>query len=375
VYNNNRILNKFSLKIKTTNQMTIVLILLIVILGYWLSGFLPGRPIKPKRNRWHAWGPFGQIWGFIDGDKKSFLPKSMPWPFNKVFFTLTYTQFVEDEKNEAHEKNSADGKKISSYKASNISGIKKQVRTVNEEITRMRKTEIHPFIIKVTLPKTGGTFYLVFTVKIQIKNPMKMIRMEEFLVFVGNQLNDAVFPWAVQLEKTIVEANSTLPIEQVADTVIDALLGLKIDTDESIMIGSKTLKEYMNIVIKEYGGVIPDFSLDVGYDEEIKKILELRNKQKLEDENRKNEEKISLTKDVTRARDKKDGLLKIELEKKELDDVIIPKLEAQGSSQAQANKAWGEGGLGTLFIGEQKPNILIEPTPNTKQKGGGNATT
>lgn len=204
---------------------------------------------------------------------------------------------------------------------------------------------------------------------------MKMIRMEEFLVFVGNQLNDAVFPWAVQLEKTIVEANSMIPIEQVADTVIDALLGLKIDTDESIMIGSKTLKEYMNIVVKEYGGVIPDFSLDVGYDEEIKKILDLRNKQKLEDENRKNEEKISLTKDVTRARDKKDGLLKIELEKKELDDVTAPKLKALGESQAQANKAWGEGGLGTLFIGEQKPNILIEPTPNTKQKGGGNVST
>lgn len=356
--------------------MTIVLILLIVILGYWLSGFLPGRPIKPKRNRWHAWGPFGQIWGFIDGDKKSFLPKSMPWPFNKVFFTLTYTQFVEDGKLDARDdEKSADGKKISYYKASNISGIKKQVRTVNEEITRMRKTEIHPFIVKVTLPKTGGTFYLVFTVKIQIKNPIKMIRMEEFLVFVGNQLNDAVFPWAVQLEKTIVEANAMVPIEQVTDTVIDALLGLKIDTDESIMIGSKTLKGYMNIVVKEYGGVIPDFSLDVGYDEEIKKILDLRNKQKLEAENRKNEEKISLTRDVTRARDKKDGLQKIELEKKELDDVIIPKLEAQGSSQAQANKAWGEGGLGTLFIGEQKPNILIEPTPNTKQKGGGNATT
>lgn len=375
MYNITKSLNKFFFKNKKLQTMIPTLICLIAILLYWLSGFLPGRSISPKRNRWHAWGPFGQIWGFIDGDKKSFLPKSMPPPFNKVFLTLTYNQFVENGRLDAYTEKSADGKTIQYHAASNIFGIKKQVRSVTEEITRIRKTEIHPYIIKVTLPKTGGTFYLVFTIKIKMKNPMKTLKMEEFLLFVGNQLNDAVFPWAVELEKSIVERNSNLPIEKVTDSVIDALLGLKIDNDDSILIGDQNLKTYMNRVIKEYGGFIPDFSLDVGYDEEIKKILEFRNKQKQEEEQRKLQEKTNLTRNKVREREKSDQLQIIKLEQKKLEDVTIPLIKAQADANAKSNKAWGQGGLGTLMIGEQKPGVLIQPTPNTKKQGGTDATT
>ncbi len=353
--------------------MTTILFFLIAVLLYWLSGFLPGRPIKPKLNRWHAWGPFGQIWGFINGDKRSLLPKSMPWPFNKVFFTLTYNQFFDDGIVTAHEEKSADGKKIYYHAAGpTIYGIKKQVRTVTEEVTRIRKTEIHPYVIRVTLPKTGGTFYLVFTVKIRMKNPMKMLKMEEFLVFVGNQLNDAVFPWAVELEKTIASTNATLPPDEVVNTIIDHMIGLKIDTDDSIMIGSKTLKEYMNIVVNEYGGVIPDFSLDVGYDEEIKKILDFRNQQKIEAENALLEQKKSKTRSIVRDREKLDELQIIELDKKELDDVTIPELNAQGAASAVANGAWK---VGTLVLGETKTSLILPQTPRKPQKGGTNVTT
>lgn len=362
--------------------MIVLIIIPSILLIWWISGF--ARAINPKRNRWHAWGPFGQIWGFIDGDKKSLLPKSLPWPFNKVFFTLTYTQFVEDGNLIARNtEKSTDGKTIFYRAAQEIKGVKKPVRVVTEEVTRIRKTEIHPYVIKVTLPKIGGTFYLVFTVKIQMINPMKTLKLEEFLVFVGNQLSDVIYPWAVEWEKTAEARNLTLnpglSKEELANLIIDEIIGLNIDSDDAIMLKIKgvaiNLKNYMNSVVKEFGGKIPDFSLDVGYDEKIESLLNARNEQTAEVENKKKEEKISLTTDVTRARQKKNVLQDIELKEKELKDITIPFLEAQADANEKSNKAWGEGGLGTLMIGEQKSGLLVQPTPNTKKEGGANVTT
>ncbi len=359
-----------------------ILTILSLILLYWLSGYLPGRPIKPKRNRWHAWGPFNQIWGFIDGDEKSFLPKSMPWPFNSVFFTLTYNKFIEGDINATLPTKSADGKTITYSRArTEIIGIKNPIQTRTEEVTRLRKTEIHPYIVEVTLPKLGGTFYLVFTLKIKIKNPMKVLTMDEFLVFVGNQLNDRVYPWAIAYEAELFKSNSLLPIEEQTSTIMDAIIGLNIDNDSAIKIkvekpdGSTeelTLRSYMNKVVREYGGVIPDFSLDVGYDEEIKKILDLRNKQNQEKEKRKNEINASLTRDVVRTREKADELQEIKLDKKELVDVVIPEMEAQANANEKSNGAWN---VGTLAIGDIKTAIVMPQGRRRAKKGGTNVTT
>lgn len=347
--------------------ITSIAIILLLGFVYWLSGFSKKRAIKPKLNRWHAWGPFNQVWGFIDGDKKSFLPKSMPWPFNQVYFSMSYTQFVDDGNLSARTEKSSDGKEIRYHEAVKIEGVKKPIRTVTEEITRIRKVEIHPYSIKVTLPKTGGTFYLVFTVKIKMENPMHMLRMDQFLIFIGNQLNDIIFPWVINFEKDIFEKNKNLDEQALNDTIIDSIFGLSIDTDETIMIGSKTLKEYMNEVTAEYGGIIKDFSLDVGYDESIKKILDARNAQKAQEEEAKKQELISKTRDITRKREvadwttERDQIVKDrealrDQDQKDLDVVQKPLLKAIGEAQADANYAFKNNQV--VVLGDQANSII-----------------
>lgn len=362
--------------------LQIIMISLTIILLWWLSGLLPGRPIKPKNNRWHAWGPFDQVWGYIDGDKKSLLPKSMPWPFHKVFTTLNFTKFVEDTNNGAYEENSIDGKKIKYASVSPIiHGIKKQVRTVTEEVTRLRKTETHPYVVKLVLPKAGGTFYLVFTLKIKMKNPMKTLKLEEFLLFVGNQLSDRMFPWGVRWEKETVQRHLTIDPsisrEDLANLIIDDILGLDIDKDDCIILKVDdvdiNLKTYMNNrVVSKFGGVVEDFSLDVGYDENIKKIIDSRNEQTQEEENRKLKIKKGLTRAAERAIEKDDADQERGLDQKYLEEVQIPGIQAEADAQATANGSWN---VGTLALGDTKTILTLPEGRNKKQKGGINVTT
>ncbi|MBP6857781.1 MAG: hypothetical protein KBC11_01110 [Candidatus Pacebacteria bacterium] len=352
--------------------MITTLIISAAIILYWLSGFLPGRAIKPKNNRWHAWGPFDQIWGYIDGDKKSFLTKSMPWPFNKVFKSLTYNKFVENLKIEDLPKKSKDGKTIRYGTVQQILGTKKPIITITEEVTRLRKTETHPYAIEVILPKAGGTFYLVFTVKVEILNPMKTNDMDDFLIFVGNQLNDAIYPWAVKWEKTLasinIATNPSITKEELQNLIIDEMIGLNIDDDNSIMLnfgkGEINLRKYMNKVIQQYGGYIPDFSLDVGYDDKIESILKIRNEKTVETEKVGLQEKKNKTRDKEREKEKADELQIIELGKKKLEDVTVPLLQAQADAHKKINKGFK---AKTLVLGDTKTSLLLNPN-----QGGGN---
>lgn len=359
--------------------MDIVMIILIisgVLLLYLLLGYLPGRAIRRKRNRWQAWGFFGQIWGWIDGDKKRILPALMPPGLGAVFFTLSRTEFVEDGKTEAYTETSKDGKTIYYHKALQINGIKKPVRTVVEEITRLRKTENHPYIVEVKLPKTGLTFYLVFTIKAKIKNPNKVIKMDEFLLFIGNQLNDRVFPWAVRHEADLEARHPDISKVDLTNLIVDDIIGLNIDDDDSIKFMVKgietNLKTYMNSVIAEYGGDVDDFSLDVGYDDSVKEILELRKKQSLELERLRLQTNENATRAKEREREKADADQERELDKKYQDEVAIPALEAEAEAQKKANEGWS---VGTLMMGDsqKQPSLLIQERPNRKKAGGANA--
>lgn len=367
----------------------IILLFLATIVVYWLLGFLPGLPIKPKNNRWHAWGPFDQIWGYIDGDKKRLLPISLPPPFNKVFRSVTYTKFVDDNDLTDHSAKSIDGKTIHYHevKAEDIMyGAKAQVRKVTEEITRLRKTESHPYVVKVLLPKVAGTFFFIFTLKIKMKNPMKALLVDEFLVLIGNQLHDRFSPWAIAYEAHLFEGNNNPDEQQKKLSIIDKLIGLSIDDEDSVMLKISepgqpaediNLHNYMNRVVAKYGGFIEDngMDLDIGYDINIKKILDKRNEQINQGEQTKLEEQKNLTENVIRARRKADKTQEIELAKKEQDEVTIPLIKEQAEAAKKANEAWGQGGLGTLVLGDQKPGLLVQSTPNTKKQGGTNATT
>lgn len=354
----------------------IILIALSAPLLYWLLGFI--KPIKRKRNRWQAWGFFGQIWGWIDGDRRGILPVSMPPGMGAVFFTLTRTAFVEDGKLGAYTEKSKDGKTIYYHEARKINGIKKPIRTIVEEVTRLRKTENHPYLVEVKLPKSGLTFYFVFTIKAKILNPNKTIKMDEFLLFIGNQLNDRFFPWAVKLEASIESRHPGIPKNDLANLVIDEVIGLNIDEDDSIKFivgGQETnLKTYMNKVIDEYGGKIADFSLDVGYDDSVEEILKLRKEQALELERKKLQEKKNETRALERLKELADETQERELDKLYMEQVAIPQANAQAKANKEANSGWN---VDVLTLGEEQkaPSIIIQQRPGGRQRGGGNATT
>lgn len=360
--------------------MTTIIIILVTLTFWYLSGFLGKRPINPKNNRWHAWGPFNQIWGWIDGDKPSFLPYSMPWPFNAVYRHLTYTKYVEDGKIAADKVKSADGKDIIYHEAQKIEGIKKPIRVVEEEVTRLRKTEVHPYVVTAIMPKSGFTFFLNITAKIEVLEPMDTLKLDEFLVFIGNELHDAVFPWAVGKEKDWVAVVNSTDQSIIADTVIDEMTGLKIDDVKSILIETsknvyETLYEYLNNKIEPFGLKNGEFSLDVGYDENVKNILNKRKDQKAEIEENLLQEKKSLTRVTVRNRELADGKQEILLDKQRLDDVQKPAMAAYGKMKAKENGAWKEGV--TLFMGNDSTNsqtaLLAGILKNTK-KGGSDAT-
>lgn len=367
--------------------MTTLIIFLAIIAIWWISGF--ARAIKPKNNRFHAWGPFNQIWGWIDGDKPTFIPYSMPWPFHAIYRPLTYTKYVEDGRIEAHEEMSADGKKIKYHTATVIKGIKNPIRHIDEEVNRLRKIEIHPYLVTVSLPLSASTFYLSFTAKIKIIDPMLTLKLDNFLSFFGNELSDAVSPWAVEKEKRSLddaEKNSSDNREK-ADVILDSMLGLKVDDANCIIIkinqrnpdGSTSeiemnLIDYMNMKIKPFGMKNDEFSLEVGYDKNVEDILNKRIQQKIQEEQTKLEENASKTRDVVRAREKANIDQEIELAKKELNEVQKPALDALGDMRAKANNAWKEGT--TVFSGSSdQSNVetaLLAGILNNIKKGDKN---
>jgi hypothetical protein len=204
---------------------------------------------------------------------------------------------------------------------------------------------------------------------------MKVLDLDEFLIFIGNQLNDRVYPWAADLGQIISAKNPGVSEEKLKELIIDEVIGLKIDDDDSIKFivnGATTnLKKHMGNVVKSYGMKILDFSLDVGYDKKIESILNLRNEQILEVEKNNKEIKASITRGTVRAREKADELQLIELDKTELDDVTIPEMKAQASANKKSNAAWK---VGTLALGDTKTSLIL-PQSRRRQKGGAHANT
>lgn len=347
-------------------------ILLILLLLWRLSGYLPGRPIRRKKNRWHARGTFDQVHGFIDGDKKSYLPEPMAYPEQKVFFLLIYPEFVEDGRKEAHTKKSSEGKDIICSEAIEILGIEKPIRVVTEEVTRIRKKESHPYIVTVTIPKVG-IFYFVFTLTMNVHNPMKMLEMDQFLLFIGRQLNDAVYPWGVKLQEKISLKYSHLNEAEAGIRIVDEIIGLNIDTDDSIMLNIKNktinLKDYINEEAEPYGTDVADLSLSVGYDGNIKKILDKRNAQVVQTQETLLQTEVDKTRDVTRKIELKDNEQEISLDKKHLLEVGIPAVQAEAKAQKEVAAAWK---VNTLMLGNDGKYAITIPERPNKKRGGQN---
>lgn len=357
--------------------MNAILFIAIVIFLNYLLGYLPKRSIKRKRYRWHAVSIIKQLRFFIDGDKLAFLPDPMFWPLQKHYFTLTFSRYVEDGNKEARKETSKDGKEIKYNQARVLNGIKKPIQTVTEEITRLRKLEIHPYLVEIVLPITGFKFYLVFTSKIEIIEPLKVAKLNEPFVFYGVELHDAIYPWAVEQEKKCADGKDK---SKVAQDVIEHFLGLKVDQKGSIKIeidGKETdLIKYLYKKTGQYGMKTKEFSLDIGFDDEVKMILDARTKQERQDEQTKLEIKISETRDVTRKVEVADRIAEREQDALDLEKVQKPLLTAIGKMRANEYSALPPGV--TLFLGGESETdryvtpLLAKISNNTQKIGGSN---
>ncbi len=346
---------------------------------YWLSGYLPGRPINPKLNRWQAWGPFGQIWGYIDGDKKRLLPYSMPWPFRMQFYPLTRTEYVENGKTGEYEAVSNDGQIIryGEVETSGIYGLKKPIRKVWEMITRLRKKEVHPYLVKVNLPKAGVNFYFNLTATLEVVRPIRTRKLDEFLIFFGDELSDAVYPWGAEKERELLATHGVDTRRGLTDDeknmIIDFMIGLRIDfAEEGIKVHGVPLKKFMTKKMSGFGLKVKEFSLDVGFDEKVKAILDARNKQTLQTEQKKLELKISDTRNVTRTREIADRTAD---RNQNVQDLVLyeePLINALSNGQAKANAAYQ---AEVLMIGGDQTNnqvgLLTKALIDRKKKIGG----
>ena len=363
-----------------------ILYLILLSFLWWLSGFWPGRAINPKNNRWQAWGPNEQIWGYIDGDKKSFLPKSMPKPFQSQYRTLIYTKDVDEagkDNLKRHTSESRDGKTIIYHEAEEVHGIP-SIRWITEEVNRLRKEEIHPYNIKIDLPLSGFSFWLRLLTTIDVEDPMKTLLQDQFLVFVGNEIKDAAGPWGPKQEAEWVKAagldpKDTTHIADIKNLTVSKMIGLNIDDYKCIVIEGKSLKEYVNGRISKYGIKISEFSLNVGYDDNVKSILDTRAKQQLQDEKTILQGKIKETNDKTRLDQKAQRDQDRSLDKLYLEEVTKNEMEYAGNMIQKINQGY-PGGT-TLFLNggagtDISNGILSKIMQNTsrpkpaKEKGG-----
>ena len=370
----------------------VILIIILLAFLWWLSGFFPGRPIKRKNNRYHAYGPNDQIHGYLDGDKPKFLNDSMPYPYRAQYRSLTYSKSVDDAysidfkkegKNilDQHIGQSKDRKPILYDQAVSIHGLS-PIRWVTEEVNRIRKEEIHPYDIPIDMPIAGFRFWVRLLTVTKVFDPMLTLLLDQFLVFQGGELKDAVGPWGPEQElKWVTEAGLDVskPEDktQFKNIVINKMLGLKIDDHKSIVINGIPLMEYINARIAKYGLKILEFSLNVGYDNNVKAILDNRALQQLQDEKTILQEKENETNLKILEKQKANQEQQRDLDKKYLEEVTIPEMEAKGTMLKTSHEGYPPGT--TLFMGASEDvnvtnGLLAKISTNTKQKGGTDAT-
>lgn len=348
-------------------------LLLMVIVISIINAYSPKKAIFRKKNRWHAKARLNQIVEFSDGDEPSrFGLDAMFWFARKGWLTLTYNKWV--VKDENLNKFGVNGKEIHYQPYQEIAGLKKAIVTVTEEVTRLRKVEIHPYLVQVTLVRSGYTFFLAFTAKIRVERPMDALKVDNFLVFFGNELNDAVYPWAVSKEELWEHEHIEKPEKgkkDFKDVVLEKMIGLKIDDKNSIELENITIRDrdgkitkthakislidYMNEKINVYGLHLNEFSLDVGYDANVKNILDKRNAQKVAIEDAKlaqDQQAAKIKRAQTSAKERNEGF------KQEKKEWILDKekVEVMALAEAKVNSAWK---VGTLMIGEQKEKSLL----------------
>lgn len=318
--------------------MTTLMIILFALSVWYFSGFISGRRTDRRRNRYHPWGLFGQVWFWIDGDKRG-LPVPGPYPFGPVEVPFYFTRYLEK-----------DAEKNKQGTIKKVPGLNTQIEIVEHKTTRLRKREIHPYLVEMKFPITGLIFFADITAKLEIVEPDKVITLDNVLQNYGIELADAIGPWGAQTEKDWMKEYKTQNPNKQNDEeekklyIIEKMLTWRIDDEPGIKIGEEKLLDYMNTTkgfLGTYGIKTLEFGLRVGYDEQVEKLITLKTKILTTDKENK-------VRDLEREREKADQNQIIELEENRLIKVQVPLLEK--IKEVKAAEYSGFQG-GTLFAG------------------------
>ncbi len=291
------------------------MIVLLLFFLWYLSGFLPGRRIDKKNNRWHAFGIGGQIIGFVDGDGKWGLPwVSMPWPFRPINlpFPSRWNLFTTDGRKEY---NSSGGK--IEYNEKDIKKIENvgELLKASDITNRIRKQSRFIFDISIKLPLSGLWFEIVMPAQLKIYRPKALLNLEgDTLEYCQGEIDDSIDPWFTteeiqwkkqwdkqyrSWEKRKEEAKKKLKDGEELEHeempsfglyVLQKMEQLRIDDfDKNVIIDGLPFRQYLeNRKFKKFGFKFGELSLKLGYGENgsVQDILKERRQQQVNKEKR-----------------------------------------------------------------------------------------
>lgn len=323
---------------------------------YYLVGlFIPLLRVPRKNNRYSAWGLAGQIWGWVNGDKKGLPFVLLPF-CSKIYFTFSFNMSFSEEEwakivKAGGKGISAEGKEITysdpvqMFKNENTSYW---IVTATEIVNRIRIRESYRYAVGIVLPISGFTMYLDIEAEIEVHEPSQILRLGDPFIKFGRELKDVLKPWAVRREADLIEEAKKDRITELEDQKIYAIrkmLGLKIDANE-ITVDLKnedgtpketvSLKKYMEEIkgfFTEYTMEIREWSLSVAAGKKVKELLDTIANILIEQ--KKAEERA-----IVREVENQDELLRISLDKTRLIDVTIPLLGAIKKVKAAENSGF-----------------------------------
>ena len=320
----------------------IQIIILLAILIWYLSGFLPGRRINKENQHWHGWGVGNRTLGYIDGDKG--IPwVSLPWPFKKTENKNLWSQPVLG----VLPTTNSIGKTITYGSTVEITGLPYKIVTASDRSNKIRKNSLFMFRFTVRFPESGVSFEIVLRTVFNVFNPMGQLKLEgNILEYAQGEIDDAIEPWFVQQEeaqkKIWEEKNQQLvsALDQktsLAIYMIKWMEQFRIDDVEKIIILKKTtpeqesdgaipvpedlnFKTYLELKkFNKFGFKFKELSLQLGYSDSVVEILKERQKQQQAAEERNTNINKENAKAVVRVTQVNDAQANADAKQKEWD--------------------------------------------------------
>lgn len=283
--------------------LIIVVIILLIPLLYLLTGFMPGRTLKPKNGRLYFIGLFNKILWVVIGSKSSaFIP--LPLFFRRIQIELTWTEY--EKVNETYQGG------LQQYY-----NVEKRIGT-KTEMTDLRQLEEHPIVVD-TVMSDGYHISLVFDVTLDIFDAMALVPRKGFLTYVQQEFSDVVSPW-IHGATTTNDAGQIVPKND-----IDNILSLKveevkkyitftIDDEECNLIDFLNTKKF-----EPYGFRIIELALKIGLPKESQKYFEIKNRQKNEEARKLELEAYEQSRSQERETFKNDATAEREVQEKDLE--------------------------------------------------------